>query len=194
MVNLPDKCCFYCQLQTGGVILGWLGIISATFSIVFASVSFGFITQIAELIMEKEVNEDAVPTVLGTFIALMLVCFLILNIIALIASICLVIGTIKNKHLLLLPWLVSELGAIILFGLFLIFDFFSLFANNGIDVGEKFLSFVFSFIFLVFDIYLWLCVCSLYHKIKQENVETHGNEMAVSHETNDGLPAYKNLA
>lgn len=47
-----NKCCLCAQLRTGGVILGWLGLLSATFSLIFTVVGFIFLEEIVEQIVD----------------------------------------------------------------------------------------------------------------------------------------------
>ncbi|XP_063698092.1 uncharacterized protein LOC134829029 [Culicoides brevitarsis] len=201
MVSLPKKCCFYCELQTGGVILGWIGVATAVFSVILAMIGIAFLQELSEALNEyphENITDHHPPsvyphTVAGSFLFVMLISFIILNLVALAASICLIMGSIKNKHMLLIPWMVSEMGSIIILALGFIVDLISI-DVEGVPVSEKVLGFVATLSVLVLDIYLWLCIYALYKKIKHETTQPMESEMVTNDRINDGLPAYKNLA
>lgn len=89
-----DKCCFCVQLQTGGVILGWLGVISSGFTLFFSCVGFALLDQIVIEITNDPRHEEQ-HTVSGTLVAMSLAALTVSSIVALASSICLLIGSIK---------------------------------------------------------------------------------------------------
>ncbi|XP_017014509.1 uncharacterized protein [Drosophila takahashii] len=98
---------FCMRLNTYGVVIGWLGVIFSFLATILLSVALGFVDKIAQQIVDTEKNDMTVSDVRNVLIILFSI-YLALKVINLLASAMLVVGTVKERHLLLLPWLINN--------------------------------------------------------------------------------------
>lgn len=195
---LLNKCCFCAQLQTGGVILGWLGIISSVFSIIMSIFGLTFMEEVISTITANSETEpdQATRDKIAAIYVFLVASTVLLNIVILASSICLLTGAMKRKRLLLVPWLVCESIAIFFLAICLIGHFAAIFMV--VDVTDQVFSFILTGVMLAIEIYLWLCVYSLFHQIREEEGSVfYGastQRAEVKHDTKDGLPPYTTVA
>ncbi|KAG5677518.1 hypothetical protein PVAND_007273 [Polypedilum vanderplanki] len=220
---LFNKCCCFFRLTTGGMILGWIGAIESLLVVILTTIGLTHVPQIMdhlrnetraattikmEAINETHVSifrrhrsemtaEDEMFLERGMYAILTL--NLIVNVVTLISSLLLITGSIKRNSKYLLPWLVCEALCLIFSSFAAISKSFEMLIYNE-NFGEGFLT-IFSILFLVgVEVYLYLCVYSLYQMLKTEEKNQRQmqlNEISnqASHkETNDGLPPYAALS
>ncbi|KAH8340216.1 hypothetical protein KR067_013685 [Drosophila pandora] len=106
---------FCMRLSTYGMVIGWLGAIFSFLATIILAIALGFSKQIAEEIVKQQTDQtemtvDQVHSVLVVILSV----YLAFKVINLLASVMLVVGTVKERHLLLLPWLINN-GALLAF-------------------------------------------------------------------------------
>ncbi|XP_055701268.1 uncharacterized protein LOC129800699 [Phlebotomus papatasi] len=178
-LKFPKKLlCF--ELKIGAIIIGWChlllsiaGIISAlillgniqlqtetvdyVFSIYNGTTLIWFEEQTATDVrgwLEKSSTGTYLCTCIGNFVAASL----------------LIYGSMKENHLLLLPWLTSEMMGILLLTFTMFFDFIEL------------------VIVVLLRVYIWICIWAFYREIKKNKQVTGYPEPPVIFRTNVDNP------
>ncbi|KAH8348880.1 hypothetical protein KR084_012145 [Drosophila pseudotakahashii] len=99
---------FCMRLNTYGVVIGWLGVIFSFLATILLSVALGFVDNIAQQIVDTEKQADMTVSEVRNVLIILFSVYLALKVINLLASAMLVVGTVKERHLLLLPWLINN--------------------------------------------------------------------------------------
>ncbi|KAG5677520.1 hypothetical protein PVAND_007275 [Polypedilum vanderplanki] len=157
---------FFCfSLHTGSVLLGWLGFISAFFSIIGWSLSFNNIDGIIQSLNVTDKTPDAwSPEDIAfmhnaaIFIISMLIGFYVIEA---LASIFLVYGAAYNERMFLVPWLVERTIQLCFYTVIWLFIGLYLFTSSQ-TVGYSIYSVIFGGIALFFNFYCFMCVYSLF--------------------------------
>jgi len=218
---LLEKCCCFFRLTTGGMILGWLGaveslvvIILSVFGLVKVDMIMEHLRNETESFTAQSINEthlsifrrnrgemtegDAMIIERGMYAVLTL--NLIVNCVTLISSLLLITGAIKRNSKFVLPWLLCEAACLVFSSLAAVSKSFEMLLYHE-NIFEGFAT-VLGICFLVgIEIYLYLCVYSLYQLLKSEEKqrqlqmnEMHQNNQASEKDARDGLPPYAALA
>ncbi|CAD6993014.1 unnamed protein product [Ceratitis capitata] len=142
-------CCF--RLESVAKCLGWLGVIQFAILIIPLIISLAFVNEFVNYLARKGgytlFNHSDIERVLTICLAM----FIVLITINFATNLCLLLGTEQKRHNLLLPWLIVK-------GIFMVVPIISAFF--GIFIG---------IIFVPLNIYIWICMYSLYKRIKTEN-------------------------
>ncbi|XP_034107915.1 uncharacterized protein LOC117570402 isoform X1 [Drosophila albomicans] len=188
MVKPLEKAGFL-ELHTAGLIIGWLGVIGSVLIFIIAAFTLGEADKIADNLAPENGEEsglhnqaEAAVSFLGVF--LMGVCIM-----SAVISGLLIYGINKNRHSMLLPWLV--LGT---FGV--VFSYFNLLAALFAFVAgpHNFLDFLYQVFSTALQSYFYYVIYSLYMRMKMDT--GIGSELApppaaaVPYQQND--PAYSN--
>ncbi|EDW31649.1 GL10847 [Drosophila persimilis] len=96
------------RLNTYGVVVGWLGAIWSFLAVILISTALGFADEISEEIAKNSQDPNMTAIQIRTLLVIVLSVFLALKVINLLSSALLVMGTVKERHLLLLPWLINS--------------------------------------------------------------------------------------
>ncbi|XP_043643086.1 uncharacterized protein LOC122613127 [Drosophila teissieri] len=107
---------FCMRLNTYGVVIGWLGVILSFLATILLSVALGFVDEIAQQIAKESKDPDMTTTQIRSMLIIVFSVYLALKVINLLASAMLVAGTVKERHLLLVPWLINN-GVLLVFGI-----------------------------------------------------------------------------
>ncbi|KAH8291354.1 hypothetical protein KR054_010949 [Drosophila jambulina] len=99
---------FCMRLNTYGVVIGWLGVIFSFLATILLSVALAFVDEIAQQIVDTKPSDHMQLDQVHTILVIGLSVYLALKVINLLASVMLVVGTVKERHLLLLPWLINN--------------------------------------------------------------------------------------
>ncbi|XP_017472854.1 PREDICTED: uncharacterized protein LOC108363856 [Rhagoletis zephyria] len=156
---------FFCfRLETAAMIIGWLGAVGSVISVVVFGFCLGYLDEIVQKIIESAPeNTKLDPDQIRTILTVAFVIFLILNAINMFASICLILGTMKQRHLLLLPWLLNT-GIALLFAatyyVLLVVEAVQMSYSSNIGL------IIFASINLALDIYVWLAIYSHFKNIR----------------------------
>ncbi|XP_022226096.1 uncharacterized protein LOC111076568 [Drosophila obscura] len=94
------------RLNTYGMVVGWLGVIWSFLAVILLGTALGFVDEIAEEVAKS--NQKMSVSQIRTVLVIAFSVFLALKVINLLSSSLLVMGTVKERHLLLLPWLINS--------------------------------------------------------------------------------------
>ncbi|CAD7012290.1 uncharacterized protein LOC101454486 [Ceratitis capitata] len=156
---------FFCfRLETAAMIIGWVETIGSFLSILLFGFCLGYVDEIVKQIIESApADEQLNPDEIRKVLIVGFVAFIVLSAINLVASVCLLLGTIKERHLLILPWLFNSLISL-LFGfiyyIILVAGSLSISFSSGIGT---LLSISIS---LALHIYTWLAMYSHFKNIR----------------------------
>jgi len=151
------------RLSTAGVAIGWIGSVLSLLCLIFISIALADVDALVKKLVEINPDIDA-ETVRHVAIGL-LVLYLVIIMINLLTSVLLVVGTVKERHLLLVPWLLNS-GVSLLFNcIAYVFAIFAMISNStpfsnlaaGIIVWGLSVS---------FQYYIWYTIMSLFKKIR----------------------------
>ncbi|XP_017125923.1 uncharacterized protein LOC108145193 [Drosophila elegans] len=107
---------FCMRLNTYGVVIGWLGAILSFLATILLAVALGFVDEIAQQIVDANKNPDVTVSQVRSVLIIIFSVYLALKVINCLASVMLVVGTVKERHLLLLPWLINN-GVLLVTGI-----------------------------------------------------------------------------
>jgi len=218
---LLEKCCCFFRLTTGGMILGWLGaveslvvMILSIFGLINVEAIMNHLRNETESFSAQNINEthlsmfrrnrgemtaeDEMIIERGMYAVLSL--NLIVNCVTLISSLLLITGAIKRNSKFVLPWLVCEAACLVFSSLAAVSKSFEMLLYHE-NFFEGFATVMGICILVGIEIYLYLCVYSLYQLLKREEKqaqlqmnEMHQNNQAAEKDVRDGLPSYAALA
>ncbi|XP_036334356.1 uncharacterized protein LOC118744982 [Rhagoletis pomonella] len=149
--------CF--QLDTVTMIVGWLGVVISLTGMTISALSIGFAEQIAKWFISLAPEEGGAstqdPVEIKTHLIIASTINIVLCSVNLIASFCLILGTLKERHLLLLPWLVNSAISIIFS-----FIYNALMVARVIEVAllSGLAMMLFATLILAFEVYIWLAI------------------------------------
>ncbi|GAB0100065.1 hypothetical protein DMENIID0001_160480 [Sergentomyia squamirostris] len=195
---LLKKCCFCFSLKTGGVILGWLGAVSAALASVIALIALCNVDSLTKMIMENlekqgpnsiaKYDEDFIKTALQIGLGF----YLAMALIGLISASLLIAGSVKRNRFLLLPWLISFAVSLGIGGLMILAQIVGCFSH---DVSAGFLALFVGGGMYAFELYLWFAIFSLFQQLREEETSGLGaTALIYKSPPADGLPAYKGMA
>lgn len=158
------KCCFCCELETGGMCVAHYGF----FQILVSFVAVLFFespnrTMLEDIIELESPDKTMLEDIIGLSIALLIYGLMLY-------------GTMKRKHNYLLPWIFLNFIGAIAFGFYIILAAVSrIFLSD--DISEDFSIDIFIKIISTLAIYglfvyIFLAIYSLYVRIKNENNQT----------------------
>ncbi|KAL7047429.1 hypothetical protein ACKWTF_002902 [Chironomus riparius] len=157
---------FFCfSLHTGSVILGWLGFISAFFSIIGWSLSFNNIDGlIKSLNITNKQSDDFTPEDIefmhnaAIFIISMLIGFYVIEA---LASLFLVHGAAYSKRLFLVPWMLGRSIQLVYYTSIWLFISLYFFTSTS-TITISIFCMIFGAFGLFFNFYCFMCVYSLF--------------------------------
>ena len=149
------------RLNTAGVIIGWIGAVLSLLTIVLISLALGYLDELVKSIVEQANDPNFDAATARTVLLIGLCIYLTTNAINLVASALLVAGTVKERHLLLVPWLLNA-G----FSLLLSCIYFVGILTTSAPFASMLPSLIFGGIGLVFNFYIWYAIYSLYKQIQ----------------------------
>ncbi|CRL06832.1 CLUMA_CG019510, isoform A [Clunio marinus] len=218
---LFDKCCCFFRLTTGGMILGWLGVADSLLVIVLSIFGLANVDTImnhikneTESFTAQSINdthlsifrrnngemsiEDEMTIKRGMYVVLTL--NLIVNCVTLISSLLLITGAIRRNSKFVLPWLLCEAACLVFSSLAAVSKSFEMLLYRE-SFSEGFITILGISILVGIEVYLYLCVYSLYQILKSEEKqrqlqmnEMQQNNQAAEKDPHDGLPPYSALA
>jgi len=158
---------FFCfSLHTGAVLLGWLGFVSAFFSIIGWSMSFnnidGFIKDLN--ITNGKNPEDWAPEDIDFMrkMAISIISMLIgFYVIEALASLFLIHGASNNKRLFLVPWMIERATQLVFYTI-LWLSIGLYFFTSPQTIGYSLFAIVFGGFSLFFNFYCFMAVYSLF--------------------------------
>ncbi|XP_011188536.1 uncharacterized protein LOC105215989 [Zeugodacus cucurbitae] len=158
---------YFCfRLETAAMIIGWFETIGSLLSVLLFGFCLGYVDDIVKQIIDKaQENDQPNPDEIRHVLVIGFVFFIVLSAINLFASICLLLGTIKERHLLLLPWLLNSLVSLLFCFIYytLLIDYV---ISRDISFSSVFGSILPIILGLVLKIYTWLAMYSLFKNIR----------------------------
>lgn len=153
------------RLSTVGIVVGWFNLIGAVFTTIILSVAFTRIDDIVKLIEDEmnDVNNDEVGIRTAVIIALSV--YLTTSIANVIASAMLIVGTVKERHLLLTPWLINAYIFIFFNVLNFIYMIYVAVAKS-LPIGSILLALISTGISLAIQCSIWNAIYSLFKQIR----------------------------
>ncbi|KAH8336845.1 hypothetical protein KR059_005453 [Drosophila kikkawai] len=175
------------RLTTYGVGLGWIGLIFFFLAVILTSIALGNVDEIAQKMVKAQntnLTEDQMRTGKGfinifdihvlnrspfaTVLVIILSIYLALQLINLLSSGMLIVGTLKERHLYLLPWLFNN-GVALIFGLI---TQIGMFVQASSTAGMtsfilNILLYIFNILFLALSVYLYYGIYSLYKQLQR---------------------------
>ncbi|KAM7345053.1 uncharacterized protein ACRADG_011521 [Cochliomyia hominivorax] len=92
------------RLSTVSMVVGWLNLIGAIFSTIILIVAFARLDEVIKMIQEEMDNKNVD---ISTTVIIALSVYLTISLANVFASAILIVGTVKERHLLLAPWLIN---------------------------------------------------------------------------------------
>jgi len=173
---------FFCfELQTAGVILGWLATVKSLLYLIVTSFTYSYIPEYINATINEvnNITNQTIPAdegLIGTSATVLqglAVAFIALTAIDFISSVLLLYGTVQGKRLMLLPWLIENGFQLFYTILSTIIVIFAVSTANPERVGVSggMFMFVIFFIPILFSLYCWSAVYSLYHWLAEVDTQ-----------------------
>ncbi|XP_016991429.1 uncharacterized protein LOC108053332 [Drosophila rhopaloa] len=156
---------FCMRLSTYGVVIGWLGAIFSFLATILLAVGLGFVDEIAQQIVESGKNPDMSVSEVRSVLIIFFSVYLALKVINLLASVMLVVGTVKERHLLLLPWLINN-GVLLAFGIIANISLWAQIIESSMPFMSALPAILLSVFMLVLGWYLYYGIYSLFKQIQ----------------------------
>ncbi|KAL9916816.1 uncharacterized protein LOC119635878 [Glossina fuscipes] len=154
------------RLSTVGMVVGWLNLVGGLLSTILLSIGLTRLDDIVDAIYKSigpDSDLDSVDIRLIVLIAISV--YLTTSLANVIASMLLIIGTVKERHLLLAPWLINAYIFIFFNAVnFVYMIFVSIFKD--VPVGVAIPTLLYTGISLVIQIVIWNAIYSLYKQIR----------------------------
>ncbi|XP_034479491.1 uncharacterized protein LOC117785526 [Drosophila innubila] len=159
---------FFMRLNTAGVVIGWLGLLGSFVLTCVLSAILGYSDVIAKSFVEKmEVTDPNAYEEIHMFLVVVCSVYLAINVLNLLASGMLVLGTMKERHLMLLPWLINAGLSMLVNILYVMGGFIGLFAS---PMPEPYINIVlYTAVVLAIQIYIFYGIYSLFKQIQQNS-------------------------
>ncbi|XP_055858786.1 uncharacterized protein LOC129921124 [Episyrphus balteatus] len=165
MFTVERLCCL--RLNTAGVVVGWVCGILSLFYIVLYALLISNLDEIIKYIVEQGGSpaEKLDPSTVRSVVIAIVAIALTICVVNLISSVLLVAGTIQERHMMLVPWLINNGFALSLSVLNLIY-----FIVSCIHVGKSF-GMIFGMtlgllIPIAIQYYIWTAIYSLFRVIR----------------------------
>ncbi|XP_058976514.1 uncharacterized protein LOC101896405 [Musca domestica] len=155
------------RLSTVGIVIGWFNLIGSIFSTIVLCVAFSRLDDLVKLIQDNLDNgANAVDNVgIRTAVIITLCVYLTTSVTNVIASSLLIVGTVKERHLLLTPWLVNAYIFIFFNVLNFIYMIYVAIAK-GLPVGSTLGTIIGTALSLVIQLIIWNAIYSLFKQIR----------------------------
>jgi len=153
------------RLHTVGVVVGWIGAVASFIAVALLVACLANLDSIVQIVVEhmEKPNVESVRQL----ILVVLTFYVIVNCINLCASSLLVAGTIKERHLMLIPWLFNS-GLSLIFACLSFIGMTLMAISSEGPVGPKLVAVLIGFLSLAFQYIIWSAIYSLY-KVIQSN-------------------------
>ncbi|KAH8246574.1 hypothetical protein KR032_002837 [Drosophila birchii] len=154
------------RLNTYGVGLGWIGVIFSFLAVILTSIGLGNADAIAQQIVKDSQNTKMTVDEVRTALVIVLSIYLALQVINLLASGMLIVGTLKERHLYLLPWLFNN-GVTLIFGIATQIGMFV--QLSSVSFTSALPSILVSVVSIALSWYLYYGIYSLYKQIQRNS-------------------------
>ncbi|XP_016957891.1 uncharacterized protein LOC108029910 [Drosophila biarmipes] len=182
---------FCMRLNTYGVVIGWLGVIFSFLATILLSVGLGFVDQIAQQIVDTQKNTEMTVSEVRTVLVILFSVYLALKVINLLASAMLVVGTVKERHLLLLPWLINN-GVILAIAVITHIGLWAEIIGSSVPFLNALPVILLSVLVLVLGWYLYYGIYSLFKQIQASSEMQRPLIPSATQQTNS-YPSYTKI-
>ncbi|XP_016940469.2 uncharacterized protein [Drosophila suzukii] len=182
---------FGMRLNTYGVVIGWLGVIFSFLATILLSVGLGFVDEIAQQIVDTQKNTEMTLSEVRTVLVILFSVSLALKMINLLASAMLVLGTVKERHLLLLPWLINN-GVMLAFAIITHIGLWAEIIGSSVPLFNALPIILLSVLVLVLGWYLYYGIYSLFKQIQASSEIQRPLIPPATHQTNS-YPSYTKI-
>ncbi|KAL7736846.1 hypothetical protein ACLKA6_015682 [Drosophila palustris] len=180
---------FFMRLNTAGVVIGWLGLVGSFLMIFLLSATLGFADVIAKTLIENMKIKDAnAYDEIHMVIVVVASVYLAITALSLLASGMLLLGTMKERHLMLVPWLINSGLNMLFTSVNLLVGFAGLVSS---PMPEPYINiFLFSATLLALEFYIFYGIYSLFKQIQLNRdeqrplIQSQAHAEAVPHQTN----------
>lgn len=154
------------RLSTVGMVVGWLNLIGGLLSTILLSIALTRIDDIVSAIHRSIGNNSDLDTVdMRLIVIIAISVYLTTSLANVIASMLLIVGTVKERHLLLAPWLINAYIFIFFNAVnFVYMIFVSIFKDVPINVAIP--TLLYTGVSLAIQIVIWNAIYSLYKQIR----------------------------
>ncbi|XP_073845140.1 uncharacterized protein [Musca autumnalis] len=154
------------RLSTVGIVIGWFNLIGSIFSTIILCVAFTRLDELVKFIQDNVDTSNATDNVgIRTAVIITLCVYLTTSVTNVIASSLLIVGTVKERHLLLAPWLVNAYIFIFYNVLNFIYMIYVSIAK-GLPVGSVIGTLIGTALSLVIQLIIWNAIYSLFKQIR----------------------------
>ncbi|KAL5288410.1 hypothetical protein ACFFRR_008944 [Megaselia abdita] len=178
----PKKVCCL-SLETGAIVVAGIQMFLCAISLVIGSIAMDHKEGLVDNVMNSnnltwtDSDPDVVRAYVRTYIEVVLSFLIIACIVNIITDVSMIYGTIKKLHYFLLPWL-------IVFGFYTCLLVLETVVFTGVSIyrvctgSYPYLSAsLFALLFTILYAYIWICMRTLYKKIKSsKGVNVYWNE------------------
>ncbi|XP_075166631.1 uncharacterized protein LOC142238794 [Haematobia irritans] len=153
------------RLSTVGIVIGWMNLIGSIFSTILFCVAFARLDDVMKIVQEQ-IEPGTIDDVgLRTAVIITLCVYLTVNVTNVIASSLLIVGTVKERHLLLTPWLVTTYIFIFYNVLNLIYMVYVAIAKS-VPANQIAFPIIGATLSLVIQLIIWNAIYSLFKQIR----------------------------
>ncbi|XP_013108777.1 uncharacterized protein LOC106088037 [Stomoxys calcitrans] len=153
------------RLSTVGIVIGWINLVGSIFSTIILIVAFTRLDDVIKIVQEQ-IDTDTVDDVgLKTAVIIALSVYLTVNVTNVIASSLLIVGTVKERHLLLTPWLVTTYIFIFYNVLNLVYMIYVAIAK-GLPASNVVVPIIGASLSLFIQLIIWNAIYSLFKQIR----------------------------
>ncbi|XP_023161726.2 uncharacterized protein LOC111593285 [Drosophila hydei] len=161
---LTRLCCM--RLNTAGVVLGWLGVVGSLLGVILVSTVLGYADVITQRVLENMKNGGASYDEIHLVIVIGCSVYLGIILLNLLSSAMLVLGTMKERHLMLLPWLINSAVGLV-FSILYHLAIVTATLTSGSNFGSALGVLIPTFVVLGLQIYIYYGIYSLYKQIQR---------------------------
>ncbi|XP_064543906.1 uncharacterized protein LOC135432254 [Drosophila montana] len=159
---MEKVCCM--RLSTAGVVLGWIGVVASFIGTILLATILGNADVIAKSILGNMTDGAAKYDEIHMGLIVSCSVYLAIVVLNLLASGMLILGTMKERHLMLLPWLINS-GVGLLFSIIYHFVLLIL-ALTSAQIDRIVPVLIVTLIGLGLHIYIYCGIYSLFKQIQ----------------------------
>ncbi|EDW72459.1 uncharacterized protein Dwil_GK20699 [Drosophila willistoni] len=160
--------CF--RLNTAGVIIAWIGIVGSLFTTIILGICLGNIDELVKAMVKSWNDPDITEAEIRPYAIIVLSIYLALTVLQMLASGMLLIGTNKERHLWLLPWLFNNAISLAV-GFIYNLSLWIMFLSKHMSFLSVLPSIILYFLSTAFSVYIFYGIYSLYKQIQATREE-----------------------
>ncbi|XP_075166632.1 uncharacterized protein LOC142238795 [Haematobia irritans] len=164
-----------CRLTKVGLTIGWFTLIVGLIFGILLSVAFERLDYLVQIV-ERQILTPHTNLGIRNVVISVICLYFFLSVVDVITSFLLILGTVKKRHRLLIPWLVCFAIFIILnAALFMYILYLHLRQSMDFQTSTVNVTLILIGLGLVFDIVLWILIYMLLRQITSERNQSQQN-------------------